>query len=123
MFLASRCVSLETATAGGASCRLALQASPPSHPQREVSGPGAKERDHVSAADHPAPDEEERNGLSAGERRRCVVRRRRGSRRLARRVLHLISQLEMRNEPAAESDVKSQIAWPGTRDLWTACFA
>lgn len=31
--------------------------------QREVGGPGTEEWDHVSAADHSVPDEEERNGL------------------------------------------------------------
>lgn len=40
--------------------------------QREVSGPGAEERDHVSAADHPVPDEEERNGLSTAEYHKWV---------------------------------------------------
>lgn len=42
--------------------------------QREVCGPGAEERDHEPAADHPVPDEEKRNGLSAGEHERWANR-------------------------------------------------
>lgn len=41
--------------------------------QREVGGPGTEEWDHVSAADHSVPDEEERNGLSTPPCHQWVV--------------------------------------------------